>query len=71
MVHEGGTPSLVISCTADWTGGEIAVDGRELDQHAWATLEEAKEYELIDGIWDELAMAEQKRSGKKEEWKRF
>jgi isopentenyldiphosphate isomerase len=33
-------------------------------------LEEAKQYSLIDGIWDELAMADTHRSGSKKEWQR-
>ena len=37
----------------------------------WLTLEEAKKYNLIDGIYDELVMAENMRSGKKLEWQRF
>jgi len=43
----------------------------EADEHAWVTLEEAKQYQLIDGILDELAMAEKKRLGHKMEWKRM
>ena len=42
----------------------------EADDFAWVTLEESKKYELIDGIHDELAMAEHKRKGIKTEWKR-
>jgi len=30
----------------------------------------AKNYQLIDGIYDELAMAENQRKGLKTEWKR-
>jgi hypothetical protein len=34
------------------------------------SLEEAKGYELIDGIYDELAMAENQIKGVKSEWQR-
>jgi 8-oxo-dGTP diphosphatase len=71
MVHADGAPSLVISCMADWTGGEIKLQEEELDEHAWVSLEEAKNYKLIDGIYDELVMTESLRKGKKSEWQRF
>lgn len=65
-----GSPSLVISCMADYTIGEIALQPEESDDFAWVSLEEAKKYELIDGINDELAMVENKRQGKRTEWQR-
>ena len=70
-VHEDGAPSLVISCAADYAGGEVKLQPKEMDQYAWVTLKEAKQYELLDGIYDELMMTEEKRAGKKLEWKRF
>lgn len=70
-VHDDGSPSLVISCMADYVSGDIKLQEKELDQFAWVDLEEAKKYNLIDGIYDELVMTENKRNGKKTEWKRF
>ncbi|MBI2013671.1 MAG: NUDIX domain-containing protein [Candidatus Colwellbacteria bacterium] len=69
-VHEDGAPSLVISCMADYAGGEITLQEGETDKYEWVSLEEAKNYELIDGIYDELAMADAKLRGVKSEWKR-
>lgn len=70
-VHTDGNPSLVISCMADYAGGEIKLQESELDQYAWVSLETAKNYHLIDGIYDELVMVENRRKGKKSEWQRF
>ena len=70
-VHADGSPSLVISCIADYDAGVIKLQEEEMDEHAWVTLAEAKNYKLIDGIYDELVMAENHRSGKKSEWARF
>lgn len=70
-VHADGSPSLVISCMADYAGGEIVLQPEESDQFAWVNLEEAKQYDLIDGIYDELVMTERKRKGEKIEWRRF
>jgi 8-oxo-dGTP pyrophosphatase MutT (NUDIX family) len=69
-VHKDGSPSLVISCMADYKSGEIKLQEEETDQFAWVTLEEAKNYKLIDGIYDELSMVDAKRNGKKIIWQR-
>ena len=70
-VHQDGNPSLVISCTADYVSGEIVLQEDESDTYAWVSLDEAKDYDLLDGILDELVMAENRRKGEKSEWKRF
>ena len=69
-VHADAAPSLVISCMADWKSGEVTLQLEECDEYKWVTLEEAKGVELIDGIYDELPMADDRRKGIKEEWKR-
>ena len=70
-VHADGSPSLVISCIAEYAGGEIKLQPEESDQFAWVGLEEAKNYQLIDGIYDELVMADKKLKGIKGAWQRF
>jgi len=70
-VHEDGAPSLVISCVADWESGDVKLQEEECDEFAWVTLEEAKSYDLLDGIYDELVMAKNLIDGVKSEWKRF
>lgn len=70
-VHADGNPSLVISCVADYQSGEVILKPDETDEFRWVTLEEAKNYELIDGIYDELAMAESQLKGSKAEWQRY
>jgi len=69
-VHDDGSPSLVISCMADYVFGEVKLQADETDQFAWVSLEEARRYQLIDGIFDELVMADNKRKGIRNEWKR-
>jgi 8-oxo-dGTP pyrophosphatase MutT (NUDIX family) len=63
MVHDDGAPSLIISCMAEHAGGEISLDEEEMSDHAWVTVEEAEEYDLISGIYDELVMADKQRAG--------
>lgn len=67
-VHKDGAPSLVISCMADWESGEVALQQDETIEHAWVSLAEAKDYELIGGIYEELVMADKRRRGEKLEW---
>ncbi|MBI4039962.1 NUDIX domain-containing protein [Candidatus Daviesbacteria bacterium] len=69
-VHGDGNPSLVISCLADYDSGEVKLQAEEAQGYQWVSLAEAKSYDLIDGIYDELVMAESKRKGKKTEWQR-
>lgn len=69
-VHADGAPSLVISVMADYVSGDVTLQLEESDDHAWVTLVEAKTYQLIDGIYDELEMAEQRRHGLRGEWQR-
>ncbi|MDD2731029.1 MAG: NUDIX domain-containing protein [Candidatus Portnoybacteria bacterium] len=70
-VHSDGSPSLVISCMADYVSGEVKLQAEENDEFAWVDLEEAKKHKLLDGIYDELAMVDNKRKGGRSEWQRF
>lgn len=70
-VHEDGAPSLVISCLADYASGEVTLQKEECDKYEWVSLKEAEKYDLIDGIYDEIVMAENVlKTGKICEWKR-
>ena len=62
---------LIISFIADYDSGEVSLQEEECDKFAWVSLEEAKQYDLIDGIWDELVMVENLQKGIKQGWKRF
>lgn len=68
--HKDGAASIVISCLADYKSGEVKLQEEETDKCEWVSVEEAKGYELIDGIYDELVMADSLRRGEKYEWKR-
>jgi len=68
--HKDGAASIVISCLADYKNGEVKLQEEETDKCEWVSVEEAKNYELIDGIYDELVMADALRKGEKYEWKR-
>ncbi len=59
FIRPDNIPVLVLSYFAKYKSGEVAYDEATID-HAWVTLEEAKKYDLINGIWDELEMIEKK-----------
>jgi 8-oxo-dGTP diphosphatase len=70
-VHQDGNPSLVVSCIAKYVSGEVKLQKEETDDYKWVNVDEAKEYKLIDGIYDELVMASNHLKGLNTEWKRF
>jgi len=43
---------------ADYLSEDIRLQAEETDEYAWVSLEEARNYNLIDGIFDELAMTD-------------
>jgi len=68
--REGDDPSLIISCLADYAEGEIVLD-ESMTEFRWVNLEEAKAVDLIDGIYEELEMADTMLNrGSVSEWKK-
>lgn len=55
FVRPDDIPVVVISLFADHREGEVMLNEESVD-HAWVSLEEAKNYELIEGIYEELEM---------------
>lgn len=59
---------MVVSCLADYAGGEVKLEDSMVDSR-WVNLEEAKSVDLIEGIYEELAMAEKMlKSEERGEW---
>ncbi|MBI4088561.1 NUDIX domain-containing protein [Candidatus Kaiserbacteria bacterium] len=69
-IDKEGIPVFIISCMADWESGKAVLQESETDAFAWVSLKEAKDYELIGGIYEELVMADERRQGIRKEWKR-
>lgn len=70
-VHDDGSPSIVISCVADYVSGDVILQEDESDDFAWVSPEESKNYQMLDGIYEELVMVDKKSHGEKVEWRRF
>lgn len=62
FVRPDGIPCICFSYFSPYISGEVDIgndpDGDTID-FKWVTLEEAKKYDLIDGIWDEIRDVEE------------
>ena len=56
FIRPDGVPAMVISMFADHKEGEVKLC-KDLTEHAWVALEEAKRYDLIEGIYEQLEEA--------------
>ena len=69
-IRSDGVPSLIISLYADWADGEVVLEPSMTD-YKWVTLEELKDYQLIDGIYEEIEILDNKLRGiETGEWKK-
>ncbi len=57
FVRPDGYPVVTLSYWAQYKGGEVKLC-RDLSDYAWVTLDKAKDYDLIEGIWDELKLVD-------------
>jgi len=63
-------PCLIISLYGESEVGEVRLCNA-LTEFAWVSLDEAKNYNLIEGIYEELEILDRKlKTGTMEEWKR-
>jgi 8-oxo-dGTP diphosphatase len=60
FIRPDNIPVLVLSYMCKYKSGEVKIDNDSADtiEWAWATLEELKSYELIDGILEEIEMVD-------------
>lgn len=69
-VRPDNIPSLIISFYGDHASGEVELC-KDLTDYKWVTLEEAKEYQLIEGIYEEIEILDKKLKGEEVgEWKK-
>jgi 8-oxo-dGTP pyrophosphatase MutT (NUDIX family) len=70
FIRDDGIPTVIVSMFADYCDGEIKLCP-DLTEYKWVSLEEAKEYDLIEGIYEELEMLDSfLKKGKMKEWKK-
>lgn len=69
FIRPDGIPTFIISLYADYAGGEVKLS-EDMTEYAWVSLEEAKKYDLIDGIYHEIEILDEfLKTGKRMEWK--
>ena len=70
FIRSDGIPTLVVSLYADYKSGEVKLCDA-LSEYAWVDLEEAKNYDLIDGMYHEIEILDRHlKSGEKMCWKK-
>lgn len=57
FIRPDGVPVIILSYYGAYKSGEVELDDDAIE-FAWATCEEAKNYDLIDGILGEIEMVE-------------
>jgi 8-oxo-dGTP pyrophosphatase MutT (NUDIX family) len=53
FIRPDGVPVICFSYFAPYVSGEVVID-EDATEFAWVTLDQAKQYDLIEGIWDEI-----------------
>ncbi|MEK6945705.1 MAG: NUDIX domain-containing protein [Nanoarchaeota archaeon] len=61
---KGEDPCLIVSLYTNWDNGEVVLNEESVD-YAWVDLGEAENYDLIEGIYEELVMLDKILKGEK------
>jgi len=57
FIRSDGVPVITLSYWGNWKAGEVKLNDENID-YKWVTLEEAKNYDLIEGLLEEMMMAD-------------
>lgn len=63
FIQPDGIPEFVLSYYCDWKSGEVKLNEENTD-YQWVTAEEAKNYDLIEGILEEIGMVDEILKGR-------
>jgi 8-oxo-dGTP pyrophosphatase MutT (NUDIX family) len=61
FIRYDNIPTIVLSFSAEYAGGDIKLN-TEIEDYAWVTVKEARGYDLIDGLYEELLLAHKLRT---------
>ena len=64
FIRPDDIPVVILSYFADYKSGEVKLDEDNV-KYTWATYEEAKNYDLIEGLLDEIKMIDDLKTQKK------
>ncbi len=57
FIRHDNIPVITFSFYCDWKSGEVKLNEENVD-YQWVTLEEAKNYDLISGVFEEIEMVD-------------
>lgn len=60
FIRPNGFSTLIVSLSAEYDSGEILLNQNELTEHAWVTLDEAKNYDLIENIYEQIKKVDER-----------
>jgi 8-oxo-dGTP pyrophosphatase MutT (NUDIX family) len=60
FIRPNGFSTIIVSLYADYDSGEVELDKTELVEYAWVDLKEAKNYDLIENIYEQICEVEKK-----------
>ena len=66
FIRPNGFSTLIVSLFADHESGEVTLNKDELTEHAWVSLEEAKNYDLIENIFEQIKKVDSTTNLKKD-----
>ncbi len=60
FIRPNGFSTIIVSLCAEYLSGEVKLQDDELIDYAWVNLETAKNYDLIENIYEQLCAVEKK-----------
>ena len=54
FIRPNGFSTIIVSLYADYASGEVKLSEDELVDHAWVELQQAKDYNLIENIYEQI-----------------
>jgi 8-oxo-dGTP diphosphatase len=54
LIRPNGYSTVIINMLAEHESGDVVLNEDELVDHAWVTLDEAKQYDLIENIYEQM-----------------
>jgi len=71
FIRPDGIPTIILSFYTPFKSGEVKLEEEENTEYAWASYEEAKEYDLVEGLLEEIEMVDKILKGKSEDEIRY
>ena len=54
FIRPDGIPVILLKFAARYVSGDVVLEAGGFTDHAWVTATESRQYECIEGIWEEL-----------------